>query len=328
MKPHHKTFDYAKQDHNRPAHWWFQNDAEGLVLFVVFYTKACRWNRCTGCNLPAMSTLDDVDLIDCMAQIDHLFEIPKVEARLKDITKVIASNNGSMLDEATFPSTALMYLLCRMNQLLPNMTTLSLETRVQYVDWGELDFIARALGERPVKAKLELAVGFEAFCNTIRNKQFQKGLSLKQFEKLLRQIRKHHVAVRCYFMLKPVADLGDQAAVKDIHDAIEYLDGQAEQHGVDINMHLNPTYAAHGTDLHRALDKGTFTPPTLTHVAQAARHAKGRKLGVFLGLYDEGLAAPGGSFVREGEGDILDLLQRFNETQDYNLLDTILEGAT
>ena len=129
-------------------------------------------------------------------------------------------------------------------------------------------------------------------------------------------------------MLKPVPDLDDQAAVKDIHDAIEYLDEQAAEHGVDINMHLNPTYAAHGTDLHRALDKGTFEPPRLQHVAQAARHAKGRRLGVFLGLYDEGLAAEGGSFVRcpDGEKDILDQLQRFNETQDYALLDEILEG--
>ena len=74
-REHGKTFNFLKQAHTEPAHWWFQQDPEGLVLFVVFYSKACRWNRCTGCNLPALSTLEDVGYLDLMAQIDTLFKI-------------------------------------------------------------------------------------------------------------------------------------------------------------------------------------------------------------------------------------------------------------
>ena len=40
-------------DPKYPVEHWFQNPPEGLTLFIVFYTLACRWSKCSGCNLPS-----------------------------------------------------------------------------------------------------------------------------------------------------------------------------------------------------------------------------------------------------------------------------------
>ena len=108
------AFDDA-HDTNLPAQMWFQRSQEGDTLFIVFYSQACRWSRCLGCNLPSKMSSKHVGYKALMAQIDHVFADPRVTAARESIRKVIVSNNGSVLDQATFSSTALMYLLARLN---------------------------------------------------------------------------------------------------------------------------------------------------------------------------------------------------------------------
>lgn len=316
-----KTFSFTEQDPTRLVNWWFQDAPEGLVLFAVFYSLACRWNRCQACNLPATSSLTPVGWRDLVRQVDRLLAEDAVRTRLPDIRKVIASNNGSLLDQVTFPTTALMYLLARLNIDLPAMRMLSIETRPEYVDWEELELLSRALRDREPPADLEVAVGFEAFDDRIRNEVFGKGLTLDVFERLVEMVGRHGYGLKCYFMLKPVVGLTDDEAVADVHRALDYLDGLARRHGARMNLHLNPTYVAGGTPLEVAFRAGSYRPPSLADVARAARHARGKKLTVFLGLYDEGLAVPGGSFLEPGDEPVVARLEQFNRTQDFALLD-------
>jgi radical SAM enzyme (TIGR01210 family) len=318
-----KTFEFVEQDPARPVQWWFQTASEGLVLFVVFYTQACRWNRCTGCNLPSTSSLHPIGYAPIIAQIDHVLALPDVRARLRDIRKVILSNNGSMLDEVTFPSTALFYLLSKLNLELEALQVLSIESRVEYVDWDEIAYIARALKEHSPPATLELAVGIEAFDDKIRNEAFNKGLMLPSLEKLVALMAPHRYRLKCYFMQKPVADMTDEAAVRDIQQAIDYLHGLSVGHGIPINMHLNPTFVARGTTLEPAFVAGRYTPPQLVDVARAALHARGKSVSIYIGLNDEGLAAPGGSFLRPGQEKLVALLAQFNESHDFDLLQQV-----
>jgi hypothetical protein len=58
-------------------------------------------------------------------------------------------------------------------------------------------------------------------------------------------------------------------------------------------------------------------------VASAAKHARGKPLSIFIGLFDEGLAVEGGSFLRQGDEGIVKELERFNRTQDYDILDRL-----
>ncbi len=310
-------------DPTQPVEFFFQTSEEGLVLFLVFYTRACRWSFCTGCTLPSTGSQHAVGYWDIMAQVDHMFASPEVIERAGEIRKVIVSNQGSVLDEDTFSSTALMYLIAKINLHLRLVSVVTLETRPEYVDDAELEFIARAIAESEGKTALEIAVGFEAFDDRIRNDVFRKGLSLKVFEELVDRIAAHGFHLKCYFMQKPVVGMTDDEAVADIHAAIDYLAQLTQQRKVHINMHLNPTYAARGTPLADAYQAGEFEPPTLVDVARAARHARGKQVHLFLGLNDEGLAVEGGTFIRPGDEPVVEQLEQFNRSQDYDILDAV-----
>jgi radical SAM enzyme (TIGR01210 family) len=266
---------------------------------------------------------EHVNFRQIMHQIDYIFDNPQVLDNRDDIKKVIVSNNGSVLDEDTFSSTALMYLVAQVNTHFPNLEVLSLESRAEHVDVCELEFLRRALHEGSM-SHVEIAIGFEVFDDKLRNKVFQKGLSKKQFEKFVNLMADHSFWVKCYFMLKPCAGMSTQEAIDDIHAAIDYLAELAEEKDMHINMHLNPTFVGEGTKLHEDFKAGKFEPPTLVDTARAAMHARGKPITVYLGISDEGLAVPGGSFIREGDEGNLTLCRKFNETQNYGFLEEVV----
>jgi hypothetical protein len=306
---------------DRPIDLFFQHTPEGLVLFVVFYSLACRFAACLGCNLPATSSLHHVDFRLLMRQIDWVFAEPRVREHANDIQKVIVSNQGSVLDEMTFSSTALLYLVAMLNTHLPSLRVLSLETRAEYIDEAELEVLARAIKEaHDPAATIELALGFEAFDEHVRNHVYKKGLSLAAVERTAALAARRGFLLKCYFMLKPAPGMSDAAAVQDVHHAIDYLADLAARYRCGINLHLNPTFAARGTPLATAFAAGQYQPPTLRDVARAALHARGKPISIFLGLNDEGLAVAGGSFLRPGDDAQVALLERFNQTQDFEIL--------
>jgi len=319
-----KTYLFDEDhNHEKPVDLWFQDSHEGLVLFVVLFSQACRWSRCLGCNLPSKASKNHVSYRSLVAQIDSVFSRPDVVTAREKIRKLILSNNGSVLDEVTFSSTALMYLLCQLNLHVPNLSVLSVETRPEYVDFSELEFLSRALKEGDTPTALEIAIGFEAFDEEIRNRVFRKGLALETFEGLVQKIASHKFLLKCYFMQKPVPEMNDQEGIEDIRKAIDYLRSLAVRYDIRINMHINPTFVAAGTLLEQAFLSGRYMPPRLQDVAQAARHARGKPLSIFIGLNDEGLAVEGGTFLRKGEEGLRRNLERFNRTQDFDLLDEI-----
>lgn len=319
-----KTYGFNEgHDHASPWKMWFQESDEGLILFVVFYSQACRWSQCLGCNLPSQMSQEHVSYKALIHQIDHIFCNPQVVHQQDKIHKIIVSNNGSILDEDTFSSTALMYLLVQLNLRLPNLKALSLETRAEYVDPAELEFLARALSESESGAKLEIAIGFEAFDDHIRNDVFFKGLTLARFEQLVSDVAPYGFRIKCYFTQKPVPGMTESEAVEDIHNAIDYLGFLSDKYRVPINMHLNPTYVATGTKLEEAFLEGQYSPPFLKNVARAALQSRHTPISIFIGLNDEGLSAEGGSFIRHGEEELVELLEEFNRTQDYAILERI-----
>ncbi|MCK4761371.1 MAG: hypothetical protein KAW12_04165 [Candidatus Aminicenantes bacterium] len=316
------SFD-DRHDKTTPAEFWFQESFEGLILFVVFYTLACRWSQCLGCNLPSKMSSHHVDFQSIMAQVDYIFDNAEINSKKDSIRKVIISNNGSVLDEATFSTTALMYLLAKLNMNLPNLSALCIETRAEYVDVEELAIFDRALKEGTAPTDLELSIGFEAFDSHIRNNFYRKDLTLQTFEELVKKIAPFNYRLKCYFMLKPVPGITDQQAVEDIHRAIDYLSNIQQQYNISINMHLNPTYAARGTALETEFKKGNYSPPRLEDVASAARKARDSSITIFIGLSDEGLAVEGGSFFRAGDEEKIERLEQFNRSGDFDILDSL-----
>ncbi len=311
-------------DENLPINMWFQESDEGLILFIVFYTQACRWSQCLGCNLPSQMSRRHISYKAIIAQIDKVFADKRAAAQRLNISKVILSNNGSILDEDTFSSMAFMYLLVQLNLHFPNLALLSIESRIEYIETAELEFIARALAENDTPTQLEIAIGFEAFDDHIRNRVFKKGLTLSRFQRFVNKISPYKFHLKCYFMQKPVPGMSDEEAVLDIKNATDYLAEIAISTDVKINMHLNPTFAATGTALEEAFLKGDYLPPFLKDTARAACYSKGKPVSIFIGLYDEGLAVEGGSFIRPGEEKLVQQLEEFNRSQDYSILERII----
>ncbi|KKS37231.1 MAG: hypothetical protein A3G49_05335 [Candidatus Sungbacteria bacterium RIFCSPLOWO2_12_FULL_41_11] len=311
------------RDQTKPIETWFSSSPEGLMLFIIFYTKACRWNKCLGCNLPSLSASRTIDFRALMSQIDFVYQKPEILCKRANIRQIIVSNNGSVLDEDTFSSTALIYFVAKTNMLVPNLSVLTLETRIEYVDIEELEFLARVLKEGETPTTLEIAIGLEAYDGHIRNKVFKKGLLLSQIEQLAEKLARHNFRLKCYLMQKPVPEMTDEEAMEDIKNAIDYLDKLAMRFGIKVNMHLNPTYVATGTALEGAFKNNKYRPPYLSDVTRAVRFAKGKNLSVCIGLNDEGLAVPGGSFLREDDAKIVEILHTFNNTQNFELLEGI-----
>ena len=310
------------EDHNPrlPADHWFQQPPEGLTLFLVFYTRACRWARCLGCNLSSTESQFEVPFNDIMKQVDHVFDFLLSPGQKENLKKIILSNNGSVLDEATYSTTALLYFVAKMNMNCPNISVLTLETRPEYVDMTELEVLHRALQEGKTPTNLELAIGFEAFDDKIRNDHFRKGLNIETFESMVEKIAKYGFKLKCYFMLKPVPGLSEEQAIADIAKGIAYLDSLSQKYAIEINMHLNPTYVARGTVLETEFNKGNYQPPKLESVQQAVLAAEQKRISLYVGLNDEGLAVPGGSFKREGDEELLEKLNNFNQTGDFSIL--------
>ena len=188
-----------------------------------------------------------------------------------------------------------------------------------------MELLARAIKEGDTPTKLELAIGFEAFTESIRNEHFIKGLSLDVFERFAADCAEYNHRLKTYFMLKPIPGLSEEDAVADIVQAIEYLDRISKKLSTarqkfEINMHLNPTYAAKGTPLEKAFYDGTFVPPKLESARKAVLAARGSNISIFVGLNDEGLAVEGGSFIRDGDDGLVASLDEFNRTQDFSVL--------
>jgi hypothetical protein len=331
-----KTYSFRNNGNPRiVAEYWFQTALEGKTLFLVFYTQACRYSKCSACNLPSKMSQYHIGFSDIMRQVDSVFDhILSPEDKL-GLKKIIVSNNGSVLDEETFSTTALLYLVAKINLECPNVRVVSLETRPEYVDMEELEVLNRALCEGTTPSALEIVIGFEAFDDRIRNEFFRKGLKLSTVEHIASMIGEinqrfeakrpnnyQKMRLKTYFMLKPVSGISDTEAIADIHRGIDFLHTLATKYDIDINMHLNPTYVAKGTLLEEEFYKGLFTPPTLDMVANAVRGGRGKRVSIFVGLNDEGLAVENGSFYHgtDDEKEILLRLEQFNATQDYTLV--------
>ena len=319
-----KVLSFVQQNADRPSQYWFQTSQEGEILFIVFYTQACRWSRCLSCNLPAQMSKVHVDYKSIMAQVDYLFCQEDILAKRGVINKVIISNNGSVLDEETFSSTALMYLLAKLNLHFPAMSKLCLESCPEVVELEELEFIQRALKEGDVPTSLEFAIGFEVYDENLRNNVFMKGLSWNLFDSFLQKIQKYGYGLKCYFMQKPLVQMSDQDAVDDLWKAIDFLDAKAQEYGIPINMHINPTYVATGTVLESAFKEGRYQPPKLQDTVRVVAHGAGKAITIFVGLYDEDLIVEGGSFIRKGDEQLVAELERFNVTQDYAIVEALL----
>jgi radical SAM enzyme (TIGR01210 family) len=302
------------------ASYWFYNSPMGKGLFLVTYTRKCSFGLCTGCCLSQMGSEEFVGPRDVMEQCRRVFELELSDAEKEETRELVLSNNGSVLDTNSFPLASLLYCCVQASHHLSGLKRIVLETRVEFITEEFLALLKDVLNQQPQNVQLELAVGVEIFNDHLRNTIYRKGLTAKRLRTLAYQLAKHKVGLRTYFMYRPLPEMTVDEAQGDIRAAAIFLDGLASDLGLQVTFHLNPTFVAANTPLAEAFSQGKYVPVRLTEVVELVAELQKTSLRVYVGLNDEGLAVPGGSFVGEGEEHLLDRLRQFNRTQDVGRL--------
>ena len=284
---------------NRPIQYWMSETIGGTVAFIVYFSPACTYKVCQGCALPDLSSQAKILPHDLIEQTDYVFRTAWTEEELASIRTLVISNNGSVLDEPTFPQSVLLHSIQVAAARMPKLKRISLETRAEFVTPEKLASIAKVieLAGKP-DLSFELALGVEVFDKHLRNRVIRKGLSDRAIQALVKSLGEAGGDLRCYMMLKPVPGISDHEAVDDIDQAIRFFDGLSQEYGVAITLHINPTYAAVGTELETAFRDGSFTPPNLDLMIDYLKQASPNHVRLYFGLNDEGLAVEGGSFDR------------------------------
>ncbi|MBN8608463.1 MAG: hypothetical protein J0L81_16215 [Caulobacterales bacterium] len=314
------TWSTRFQETNRPLQFWFDNIPGGAQLFVIYFTRACRYEQCSGCALPSISARKRIAPSAILEQTDFVFSVATTTAERESVKTLILSNNGSMLDAETTPVAALLHAIVRSVEALPKLDTLVLESRAEFVDEHTLSLIRATLDACRPEIKFEIAIGVEIADEKRRNREARKGLSNNALRRAAENIAGAGAGLRAYFMLKPLPGMSDQDAIDDLALGIDFFGSLSDTFSMPIVIHLNPTYAAAGTNLEEAFLAGAYTPPNLEHLAAFLhRRALTNRVRIHIGLNDEGLATPGGSFHQFTDPAIEAQLRRFNVEQDASV---------
>ncbi|MEP3523994.1 MAG: hypothetical protein ABJN24_01065 [Hyphomicrobiales bacterium] len=300
------------QEDSRPLQYWLESDGSGPLLFIVYYSGRCTYLKCFGCALPSLSSVKAIAPNRLFEQTDHVLERLLSQQERESLKSVFLSNNGSIFDKTTFSPTALHHAIVRSIALFPKLEKIVMETRAEFVTAEDLAHLKQLKKDMNSKVRFEMALGVEVFNERIRNKVAKKGLSNKGIERFIALLGQYDIDLRCYFMLKPHPSMSDMAAYQDVREGLDFLDDIGVSTNTRITMHLNPTYAAIGTDLEAAFLANEYRPPQLSDLETFVEKNKNRHTRIHLGLNDEGLAIEGGSFLREDSSSALSELRRHN----------------
>jgi uncharacterized Fe-S cluster-containing MiaB family protein len=275
------------------------------------------------CALPSMSD-KRVEFRHLLSQVNFFCEQVLALQDFRRFETLTVGNNGSILDSHTFPPSVLFYLMARSRLLCPHLRRLSLITRPEYVTDAILGCLMEEVStysgnNGPGESRsldIEITVGLEAL-SPKANEEVRKGFGQAEIEDLLARLQRWNkmsqiadgktspkLSFRAYFLLKPYP-LSDDEAVEDVIDGMRFLAKLQSAYEVKTAMHLNPVYVAAGTKLETHYNHGEYLPPkpeligrTLLEIRALWEKMNPTKVpGICLGLSDEGMALPRGSFV-------------------------------
>lgn len=277
---------------SEPIEFWLYNTFIGNGLFVVLYTPKCRYAKCTGCNLPTLSSSEDITSQESIyKQVDFVLNDSISLQEKNDIKEIILSNNGNMFDTQTMPVLSLLYIINNCINQLTDLKKVTLESRLEYLNDCQFQSLKDTIDISNRKIELQVAVGFEIFDENYRNKYYRKNLSFRKIEKSMELFSKYGIAVKFYMMFKSVPGLSLADSIEDINKASTYFFELSKKFNVNINMHISPTYVATGTDLEKEYYKGNYNPPTTSDINSLYDNLKVHdSVSYYISMNDEGLA--------------------------------------
>lgn len=261
-------------------------------LLVIFATSRCRFD-CSFCDLPSRAAAGEVTAQSIVRQFVHSIEA--VRHSLGVIEHVTLSNDGSVLDDLTFPRDALDAILLAIVEIRP-VRIIEIESRLEF---ASNEYLSR-LSRLAPNVRFSILTGFETVNSAIRSTLLGKQFSLRAFERALDRLSVARVGLTAYVLYKPDPSMSEAAAIEEAGATVDYLESECRQRGVSLKIRLNPMYGADRSKwLHRAKDNGIApeeAAPDLRNVLMVARDVLSRGLPIHIGLSDEGLASNGWSY--------------------------------
>jgi radical SAM enzyme (TIGR01210 family) len=236
------------------------------------------------------------------------------------VRRLAVYNSGSVLDQRTLPKVALWYL-CEQTGAFPGLREVCLDTRAEFVTEQGLDDLKKRLKG----AQLSLAVGYETQDERIRNHILGKALSEGTFQRTAALLAAQGVRLKAYVMVKPEPAASERDAIEEAVLTLRHLSETGRRLGLQVEVHLSPTFVARGSLLERLFLGRHYSPPTLWSVLEVVSRLEGQGLPIQIGLDAEGLAAEGGTARNCGRCDELvrQALVEFSGTQDYSRLKSL-----
>ena len=261
-------------------------------LLIIYNTKRCKY-RCHFCQLPAKSSPTLIPGSEIVAQFSYVMK--ELKHSLSVMDRLTFSNEGSVLDPATFPTEAMLDIAEGINELR-RVHTLVLETRLEFVD---TDVLAQ-IREAAPRLTLNILTGFETHDPYIRDKVLFKREPLEVFESGLDRVAEAGAQLTTYVLFKPRWDMTDEEAVAEAESSIDYLVAQTKARGLDLSVRLNPMYAADGSRwTKKAHTSPDYKPPRLTDVMRVAEKKRQEGVKIYIGMSTEGLDDGSNYMARE-----------------------------
>lgn len=286
-------------------------------LIVFFYTKRCQY-QCSFCTLPLTSAYSDVSFDDVKSQLDRALDFAGADAAA--IGQVSLGNEGSILDERTFPREQLDYVL-RTCTGMPAVEEVVLETRGEFLTERVLDDLL----EWTAPGRLTLKIGLESADTDIRQRVLRKRMDLGHFESVIRLLGRKGVGLASYVLIKADPSHSDEAGRADAIATCEYLKALCRDNGVRLTLRVNTMYRAANSTWAAWAEQQGWTPPSIFDLAEVMRAVLDDDVRVYAGLSEEGLATPDGHYeVRDDFRQwALNALERYNQTGGVELLDAV-----
>ena len=260
-------------------------------LLIIFNTKRCRY-RCHFCQLPQKSSKVFIPGKDILAQFKYVLK--EMKHSLSVLDRLTLSNEGSILDNDTFPADTLL-TIARCIPQLRRVRTFVIETLIEFVDSSVIYQIKKAAP----KVVVDILTGFETYEPHIRDEVLVKNESLSDFEAGLDKVAESGATFSSYILFKPGPTMTDEEAFIEAEKSIDYVVDQCQCRGITLNyIRINPMYAAKGSPWAK-IAKATpkYQPPRLTDVMRLAEKKAKEGLKIYIGLSTESLDEVGCNYM-------------------------------
>jgi hypothetical protein len=269
---------------------------------VVLSTRGCAWALRGGCTMCGY-VYDSRQV----SQEEVLGQFKRALARLGSVAYLKVFNSGSFFDPGEIAPETRREIYRLAGSL--GVKRLQVESRPEYITREVLEEAVALL-----EPELEVGIGLETTSDYIREVCINKGFSLAEFARALKECRSAGVKVKAYLLIKPPF-LTEAEAIEDaVRSALK-----AARMGVS-RLSFNPLNVQRGTLVEELFKSKEYRPPWLWSVLEVVRRVKAK---VDIPV----VCSPSGAGTGRGahncgrcDARIVEALRSFSATQELQLL--------